>query len=74
MSISEKERFNLKIRQIKRLLHQAYQIVPDVNCDKAYESWYKNIVTSLDSIHCHDNKSKYTMRDTYKDWILEKDN
>ena len=71
MSISEKERFNLKIQQIKRLLHQAYQIVPDDNCEKAYESWYKNIVTSLDNIHCHENKSSYTMRDTYKDWRLK---
>ena len=71
MSISEKERFKLKIHQIKRLLYQAYQIVPDDNCEKAYESWYKNIVTSLDNIHCHENKSSYTMRDTYRDWRLE---
>lgn len=61
-------RFEEIIGQIRELLEEAIDLVPESNRARAESYWYPHIVTSLDNDHEFMGGSMCCMNDTLEEW------
>jgi len=66
--MSDKYRFEEIIREIKELLEEAIDLVPDHARARAKAYWYAQIVMALDEDHDYLGGSMCSMKDTLEDF------
>jgi len=66
--MSDKYRFEEIIREIKELLEEAIDLVPDHERARAKAYWYAQIVMALDEDHDYLGGSMCSMKDTLEDF------
>ena len=71
--MSDKYRFEEIKEQIKELLEEAIELVPDHARDRADSYWYAHISMALDEDHGYMGGSMCSMQDTIEEWNEEDD-
>ena len=66
--MSDKYRFEEIKEQIKELLEEAFDLVPDHARDRAESYWYAHISMALDEDHGYIGGSMCSMQDTIEEW------
>ena len=71
--MSDKYRFEEIKEQIKELLDEAFDLVPDYARSRAESYWYSHIAMALDEDHGYLGSSMCSMQDTLEEFDEEED-
>ena len=64
----DRERFDEIRCNIRELLEEAIDLVPELNKERALRNWYNIISSSLDENQDFTAESNCSMQDTYEEW------